>query len=342
MTAIVDALRAKYRTPQDALRALGLDEAALRRSPGKARSPVTEALTAGLKAKLAQDAELEDLIALLDALKASGQSEVETAEAAISEVKEAASGGEIEGGAEGEEAPPEDKREFVDEYEDTPEPAKENDDVAGEMTTEPGAGAPPAALNEEDDKAKDVGGEGGEAASSPGERLYALLQGKLSPEELAQVGQILAELGGSEEEATDENLIDGSTNTEDEEPLAVRNIEKEETGITKGAMDAAITAAVKRANETAKAIRDAERAVRPYVGELAMSFDSAEQVYRHALTSIGVKEAEKIHESALPVLLSMQPVPGSRQVKRETIGMDAATSEGFDKLFPNASRIVRI
>lgn len=111
-------------------------------------------------------------------------------------------------------------------------------------------------------------------------------------------------------------------------------------GKFKPAMDEAINAAVRQANRQAMAIREAERAVRPYVGEINVAMDSAESIYRHALVSLGVEEAKTIHASALPALLRMQKAPGTRE-RREEFAMDSAAVDSFDKMFPEASRIKR-
>jgi hypothetical protein len=72
-----------------------------------------------------------------------------------------------------------------------------------------------------------------------------------------------------------------------------------------------------------------------------MSFDSAADVYRHALTSLGVEGADKVHASALPILLKNIPVPGTeaRAKPAKSLGMDAASVKSFNDMFPNASRI---
>ena len=110
--------------------------------------------------------------------------------------------------------------------------------------------------------------------------------------------------------------------------------------VTKPAMDAAIAAAVKTATEfatlTQREIRDAERAVRPYVGDLAMAHDSAQAVYTTALKSLGVK-IDGIHPSALPTILSMQPLPGVN--KKPVVAMDAASAKSFSERYPDVARI---
>lgn len=113
--------------------------------------------------------------------------------------------------------------------------------------------------------------------------------------------------------------------------------------VTKPAMDAAIAAAVRTATATAtktqRDIREAERAVRPYVGDLAMAHDSAEEVYRTALTTLGVK-IEGVHPSALPTILALQPKAGDTPKRQATpIAQDAATATAYAERFPNANRL---
>ncbi|WP_050596288.1 DUF2213 domain-containing protein [Mesorhizobium sp. WSM1293] len=116
--------------------------------------------------------------------------------------------------------------------------------------------------------------------------------------------------------------------------------------VDKKAMDSAIAAAVTQAKtevraemlKTAADIRTAEEAVRPYIGKLAMAHDSADAVYRTALTSLGVDIAG-VHASALPAILKAQPLPGSHQMQKPAgVAMDAAGVSSFHEMFP-ASKI---
>lgn len=105
------------------------------------------------------------------------------------------------------------------------------------------------------------------------------------------------------------------------------------------AKDEAIAEGAKQGVKLAHEIRDAERFARAYVGEMpGVAFDSAEQVYRAALKIKGVKDAEKIHVSALRTVLEAQPVM-NRATPR--VAMDAASVSSFDKMFPSAARIGR-
>ncbi|TIN04476.1 MAG: hypothetical protein E5Y38_04005 [Mesorhizobium sp.] len=108
-------------------------------------------------------------------------------------------------------------------------------------------------------------------------------------------------------------------------------------------MDAAIAAAVAQAKTEVRAemlksaaeVRAAEEAVRPYIGKLAMAHDSADAVYRTALTSLGVN-IDGVHPSALPAILKAQPLPGVGAPKKPVVALDAAGVNSFYELFPAA------
>lgn len=114
--------------------------------------------------------------------------------------------------------------------------------------------------------------------------------------------------------------------------------------VTKAAMDQAIAIATKTATDNAiktqNAIRDAEKAVRPYVGELALAFDSADAVYRTALKMVGVEGVEGIKElAALQAILKAQPLPGAKKSETTSLGMDAAGIKSYRDRFPETARI---
>ena len=184
-------------------------------------------------------------------------------------------------------------------------------------------------------------------------KVQEFLRGKLSDEDMAALEQLMGQhaVGGADEETPEEKAEREKREKEKsgkDEPEPFKG--KPEVGkgppmVDKKAMDAAITVAVKKATDDAtkaaiavqREIRDAERAVRPYVGELAMAFDSAEQVYRTTLKSLGVKGAETIHESALSALLAAQPLPSDR--KKVVVAMDAASAKSFSDRYPETNHI---
>lgn len=119
---------------------------------------------------------------------------------------------------------------------------------------------------------------------------------------------------------------------------------KDDDKVTKPAMDQAIKVAVdattKRLLDNARAVRDAEKEVRPYVGEIALACDSAEDVYRTALKGLGVEGVEDVKElPALKAILKAQTVPGTKKAVTSHVAMDAKSVSSYNDRFPEAGRI---
>lgn len=179
-----------------------------------------------------------------------------------------------------------------------------------------------------DDDGKLEGADDPDAAKDDDNDVVAFLTGKLSEEDLAKVKAMLA---------------DSPVPAAAMDAAVKAAVTKATKGlITKPAMDAAIAeasrAAAEAATTTQREIREAEKAVRPWVGELALAHDSAEGVYRTALTTLGVKVAG-IHASAFPALLEAQPKPGDRPRTASRLAQDADDAKSFNDRFPNASRL---
>lgn len=190
-----------------------------------------------------------------------------------------------------------------------------------------------------------------EEDADPMAQALAFLQGKLSDEDLAQ---LTAMLKPDTDGATDETAeVDPKDKDKDnkgaqDQPPAFRGMPKvgKGPGGGKGAMDSAavgtiVTAAVKAAQSKMandqKAIRDAERAVRPYVGELTIAYDSADKIYAAVLKDLGI-ETKGVHPSAFPALLAMCPKPdadGTGLAQDEQV----ERSSDFATRFPDAARI---
>ena len=160
------------------------------------------------------------------------------------------------------------------------------------------------------------------------------LKGKLPEKEIAK---ICAMLRG--------NAGDAPPPFKEEPKISAQDAEKEkEEHVDKEAMDAAIkkvakdteTATIARLN----AIRDAEEAVRPYVGKLAVACDSAVKVYQTALTAMGVPEIDKVNDIvALRAVLASKPVPGARKQDENSLALDASVINSYETAFPGAARI---
>jgi hypothetical protein len=99
--------------------------------------------------------------------------------------------------------------------------------------------------------------------------------------------------------------------------------------ITEKAMDEKIA----KVRDDFRGVQEALRKVRPLVGELAMSFDSAEQVNRHVLKMKGVKGHDTMHADALPMALDMLVEKTTKRVESPRIAVDEAAAKGFDELF---------
>lgn len=104
-------------------------------------------------------------------------------------------------------------------------------------------------------------------------------------------------------------------------------------------MDSAIKVAVDAATKNQGEIYEARGFVRPWVGELAAAFDSANGVFGQALKNLNIK-TEGVHPSAYRTILELQPKPGEK-VKRNDpkAAMDSSSITDFNKRYPAAARI---
>ena len=115
--------------------------------------------------------------------------------------------------------------------------------------------------------------------------------------------------------------------------------------ITKPAMDAAIQSAVVKAQADVRAemraIQEAERAVRPFIGEIVVAQDTAAGVYKLALDLGGIK-TEDVHPSAYAAMVAMLPLPGAAPTPGPRLAPDQASEEArFRAKYPGASRLIR-
>ena len=190
--------------------------------------------------------------------------------------------------------------------------------------------------SEEDKKKK-------EAAAANDADPDKFLASKMSAEDKAAYDKMCADKAAKDKAAQDA--------AEEEEKKKAQDAENEakEPSVKKPAMDAAIKVAVDAAKKEATAaaiklandIRDAEKAVRPYVGDLAMACDSAEGVYRTALGAMDaqVEGLADLPLNALKAILAAQPLPGSKRQEKSTFAQDAKAAGDYGKAFPGADKI---
>lgn len=202
----------------------------------------------------------------------------------------------------------------------------------GQDDLDPNAGMP--MIGELDDQATD---------DDPMEKVKAmLLAAGVDPAIIAKIDEItgaaMADKGAAGDAEKDLPKVPGAADADKD---ADKDKEPKEEMVDKKAMDAAITAATdataKRIRQEQRELREAERAVAPYVGEL-IGMDSAEQVYRGALKALNIKGHDTLHVSALRTVLEMQPLPGAKPAPR-VIAQDGAKAKGFAERFPNANLI---
>lgn len=151
----------------------------------------------------------------------------------------------------------------------------------------------------------------------------------------------------------DEDEKDKKKAEDEEDDKEMSAAEKKEAAKDKKARDeapekkpdmAAMDSAIKKATTDTenrvvarfRSLRAAEEAVRPYLGTTVMAFDSADEAYKAALEANDV-DLTGVPAVAFPAMLKLVPVPGA---KREAIlAMDAAPTDSFTKMFPDAARI---
>jgi hypothetical protein len=103
------------------------------------------------------------------------------------------------------------------------------------------------------------------------------------------------------------------------------------------AQDQATAAAVKRMRD----IQEAEKIVKPLIGEVTMACDTAEQVYRLALDAANI-EVEGVHPSAFKTMvemLSSNKAEASKQVPKQKIALDGKSISDFKARFPEAGKV---
>lgn len=167
---------------------------------------------------------------------------------------------------------------------------------------------------------------------------------ELKPDDLSKLLKIAADEVPDEEMAGDEDeKREDETQEEYEKRMkdkaaadedADEKDEKADKEDDKKAMDAAISAAVATAEKATivrmNAIRQAEKEVAPFVGEITAQ-DSAEAVYRIALDAAGV-DLEGVHPSAYRAIVKNLPMPSTKK----PLAHDSASNDTFMKAFPTA------
>jgi len=338
MTALRDALRKKYRSPKDALQALGLDEALLTpqenimAKPTRIGALVLSSTAAAVAPLLAMDSKVtlpKDLFAGLTSKN------IKANKAALLAGVRLALDGKLRKGL-ALDASMAGLAKAIDAFEDMDDAV----DEAGENDLEKVASVDPVAAEILKEKKDDDG-------VFDSADLMAFLKGKgMSDEDIAAACAMLPAAGAVDEAETPEEKA--TREKKEAEAAAAKDAEMKDM-VTKPAMDAALaairTATIKEVRDTERGIRQALADVAPYVGEIpaSMAFDSAADVRRHALTMLGVEGAKTIHADALAPVLAAQRKIGHRtseqSVREMPMGMDSASIDSATKYAPGLAHI---
>jgi hypothetical protein len=172
-------------------------------------------------------------------------------------------------------------------------------------------------------------------------KVQQLLQGKIDDNDLAIILQaIAATKKPAEEDPAAAAAAAGPPNGEATDNAA----DLPKPGLAKGPamdakmVDARIKKAIAETRESERRVRDAEKFVFKYVGNV-VAMDSAEAVYKFALEAMGEQNIADLHPSAYRAVLSRIPVPGSEQARPSHLAMDASGNKSYLERFPNANRL---
>lgn len=112
--------------------------------------------------------------------------------------------------------------------------------------------------------------------------------------------------------------------------------------VTKTAMDSAIRLATdsaqRKAAENFRKVREAEKEVRPLIGDV-IAMDSADDVYRTALEQSGI-DIDGVHPSAFPAMVRMA-ISQKQSSRPAPLAQDASTVSDFETRFPTAGKLKR-
>jgi hypothetical protein len=177
------------------------------------------------------------------------------------------------------------------------------------------------------------------------EHIMDMMPGEEDPPEnaLDESEEEKAEREKKEKEAADKKAADEAAAAEkDKDAKDMKAMDERLKGmVTQDAMKEAIKSAVAAERTNTQAAHEAREFVRPYVGELPLALDSAEKVLRNAATALGIKNAEKINIEGLRTIIELQPRAGAREPAFDAMAQDEADSgaSDFTKRFPDAGRI---
>ena len=197
------------------------------------------------------------------------------------------------------------------------------------------------------------------------ESLGKLVAGKMAKDaDISDVITMLDNLDDLVEEAgeQDMNPVEDAEETEEEKKKRLEK-EAEESKVTtdadpedmkntvsKGAMDEAIKKASVESAKIAEdrvisrinGVREAERFVRPWTGDIAVAMDTAHDVYKMALDGLKIDTRGVTDLKALQLVLSVQPKPGEVSANtnsRSYMAQDSSAHAALIARFPGVAKL---
>ncbi len=175
--------------------------------------------------------------------------------------------------------------------------------------------------------------------AEPWSKAKEMLNGKVSAEDMAAIDAIMCPAARDEESEEDKKKREDKEKKEAEDKAAA------DRKATDEAIKTAVTDAEKRWQKTQTEIREAENAVRPYVGDLKIACDSAAAVYRTALGAIEA-DVDDLDTLPLPALKSVfkahvEANAAAERQPKPRIAADAKATKSFFERYPGAERIKR-
>jgi hypothetical protein len=360
MSQLIDALRRKFKTPAEAIKALGMDEAllttTLETEMTKKVLPSRTAIRLGAALSvLAMDQAMpKALTALVGAttaktFKASKPVLHKAIRLAFDDI----------GGATG--ATPDDvilKVLSLVEGQIGAEPA-EADQMAmpvdpNAVSTDPNAATPPVAAGDPDDEVDEVDENGNPIKKKPAgmdkKMVMDWMKSKgMGEDDISELDGMMGEADDEDDDAEDEDCDapvmkpGGAKDRAKDKAMDKKAKDKamdkkaRDGMVTKEAMDQAIDAVKTTVIKTQRDIASAAEFVRPWIGSLAMdaSINSEADVYRKTLVALGVSGAATLHPDALKPVLMAQAKPSARQPRAVAFANDAAADDSFAKRFPH-------
>jgi hypothetical protein len=178
------------------------------------------------------------------------------------------------------------------------------------------------------------------------DKVSQFLTGKISDEDLAALMAMLTPAAPAATE-DDPTGIDAELDADETDPkkkppfpLKKKDAAVDKGLMTKTAMDAALKTVEQATIKRMNAIREAERIVRPWIGEVAMGQDSAEAVYKLALDSADI-DLTDVPPIAYRAVLQALPQPNATvpQPTAARMALDSAGAKKYAERFPHANRL---